>query len=179
MVIWLTGLSGSGKSTISEFLIKVLRPKIDNIILIDGDVIRDIFGPTLGYDIESRKTQIGRIQRLTLFLCTQNCNVIVSALYSDPILLKWNRDNLVDYVEVYVNADLDTVISRDVKGLYKKSLSGEVKNVVGIDIPWLPPKNPDLVLSTTSMSPIESVNQIIHSTPFIKALLAISSYGVD
>jgi adenylylsulfate kinase len=172
MIIWLTGLSGAGKSTISNELYKNLKPSMSSLVLIDGDVVRELFGNDLGYDIDSRKLQIIRIQKLTRFLSQQGIPVIVSALYSDPELFAWNRLNLKEYYEIYVDAPIDVVIQRDVKGIYQRAKAGELLNIVGVDIPWNCPQSPDLILETNKLSLEESIQLIFDSLPML------GTYGV-
>ena len=107
MIIWITGLSGSGKTTIAKGLINRLKARIKNLVNVDGDIIRDLFGNDLGFDINSRIKQIKRIQKLCMFLQKQNLIVIVSALYSNNDLLIWNRKNFKNYYEIYLEASLD------------------------------------------------------------------------
>ena len=152
MVVWLTGLSGAGKSTISELLLPLMRQKFGSVLYIDGDIIREMFGSTLGYDVPSRIVQIKRIQALAKFASDQHITVLVAALYSNPELLDWNRENLHGYFEVYVDTPIDVLRVRDTKGLYQNALDGLKKNVVGVDIDWVAPQNPDLVVNTTNES---------------------------
>ncbi len=162
MLLWLTGLSGAGKSTIADILVKKLREKIPEIVQIDGNVVREIFGPSLGFDESSRKTQIKRIQKLAKFLADQQLFVIVAALYSHPELMQWNRVNLPNYYEVLIDASLDLVMERDPRGLYEKSQRGEMQNLVGIDVPWHRPENSDLILDPSNGSSAEEMaNQVI------------------
>ncbi len=147
MIIWITGLSGSGKTTIAKGLINRLKARIKNLVNVDGDIIRDLFGNDLGFDINSRIKQIKRIQKLCMFLQKQNLIVIVSALYSNNDLLIWNRKNFKNYYEIYLEASLDLLKTRDVKGLYAKFSKGLEKNIVGIDIPWNTPKLYDLKIN--------------------------------
>jgi adenylylsulfate kinase len=153
MVVWLTGLSGAGKSTIATALVQLAKPTIPSLVSIDGDVVRDLFGAGLGFDEESRKAQIQRIQRLSLFLASQDIPVITSALYCHPDLMRWNRENLPGYFEVYVDTPLATVMERDTKGLYAKARAGETRHVVGIDVPWHAPQAPDLIVRTAETTP--------------------------
>lgn len=173
MVVWLTGLSGAGKTTIAEAIVREAKPCFPSLVLIDGDVIRDLFGAGLGFDEEARKQQIGRIQRLAKFLACQNVPVIVSALYSNPELMHWNRLNLPDYFEIYVDTPLDTVIARDTKGLYSKAQAGELLHVVGLDIPWHIPKNPDMVISSVGVAPEFIAQEIIKAVPHLHSAIAI------
>lgn len=165
MIVWLTGLSGAGKSTVAEAIVRVAKPNVSGLVLIDGDVIRDLFGAGLGFDEDARKQQIGRIQRLALFLARQDIPVIVAALYSHPDLMQWNRDHLPGYFEVYVDTPLATVMARDTKRLYSKAQVGEVSHVVGIDIPWHIPRNPDMIVHTDDNTPEAIARKIIEAVP--------------
>ena len=153
MVIWLTGLSGAGKTTIAEAMAGMLKPRIPQLVLVDGDVIRELFGASLGYEESARKEQIGRIQRLSGWLARQGQTVVVAALYAHPDLLAWNRGNLPGYFEVYVSAPMDLLRERDSKGLYAGADSGRISNVVGIDIPWHAPQQPDIVIDASRVEP--------------------------
>jgi len=148
MVVWLTGLSGAGKSTIANAIYHLVKSRMPELVIIDGDVIRELFGSGLGFHEMARCEQIGRIQKLALFLANQHIGVIVAALYSNMELMQWNRANLPDYFEVYVETSFPTLERRDSKGLYYKARVGEIKDVVGVDIPWNVPKNPDMVVCT-------------------------------
>ena len=165
MVVWLTGLSGAGKTTIAEAIVRIVKPYLPELVLIDGDVIRDLFGAGLGYNEEERIQQITRIQKLALFLSRQNIPVLVAALYANPELLNWNRINFPEYFEVYVDTPLAVVQERDAKGLYSKALSGEVNHVVGIDIPWHAPKNSNMVVSSLNVTPEFLAIEIINALP--------------
>jgi adenylylsulfate kinase-like enzyme len=146
MVIWITGLSGSGKSTLCDALrpkLKALRP---SLVTLDGDVVRAAFGDDLGFHEADRIRQIKRIQGIAKMLADQDITVLVAALYASPDLLAWNRANLRGYFEVYLAADVDFLLTRDTKKLYGRARSGEMPNVVGVDIPWHAPHNPDLCL---------------------------------
>lgn len=131
MVIWVTGLSGAGKTTLCRAMEAILRPRLPGLVMVDGDAVRALFGHDLDYSEASRVRQIKRLQALAQFLSDQGLAVIVAALYASPELLRWNRDNLQPYFEVYVQAPLDLVRGRDSKGLY----GGDAQDVVGLDIP--------------------------------------------
>jgi len=170
MVIWLCGLSGSGKSTIGNALFQVLKPLIPNLVIVDGDVVRDLFGKDLGFDIESRVRQIGRIQRIVKFLIDQDIAVIVAALFSTDELLQHNRKSFVRYFEVYVKTPMHILEMRDTKGLYKGARLGEVKDVVGVDIAWSEPNTSDLVANTEVSSVDDIVWQIIEGNPHLSKI---------
>ena len=171
MVLWLTGLSGAGKSTIADEIIRIVKPNLPSLVLIDGDVVRNLFGADLGFEEAARKIQIARLQQLAQFLSKQNIPVIVSALYSDPDLMQWNLDHLSGYFEVYVDTPLETVMSRDTKGLYAKAKSGNLLNVVGVDIPWHIPENPHLVIKTVKLTPEAIAYKIIDLVPVLKSAM--------
>jgi len=149
LVLWLTGLSGAGKTTLAEALQRQLKPRLPELVLVDGDMIRELFGAGLGFHEAARHEQIGRIQRLARMLADQGLVVVVAALYAHPDLMAWNRRHLPNYYEVYIKAPLELVQRRDAKGLYAKAASIAAPNVVGIDIPWHEPATPDLVIDAT------------------------------
>tara|TARA_B100000795_G_scaffold270028_1_gene262004 strand:- start:800 stop:1294 length:495 start_codon:yes stop_codon:yes gene_type:complete len=154
MVIWITGLSASGKTTLAVAIKKKFLKK--NFILIDGDMVRDVFND-LGYEEKDRIKQITRMQNIAYFLDKQGFNVIVAALFSHPNLLSKNRKIFKKYFEIYLKADINFLLNREVKNLYSRALSNKLKNVVGIDIKWNIPKKPNIVfdqslkLSTNKM----------------------------
>ena len=172
MVVWITGLSGSGKTTVCEALSQSLKPILPQIVMLDGDVIRSAFGGDLGYQENDRVTQIKRLQRLAKTLSDQGMLVIVAALYCNNSLMDWNRHNLKDYFEIYLEASLDYLKKRDYKCLYAKAISGEMINVVGVDINWQPPENPDLVINTNDLiEPAQLARQVIAAIPRFKEAL--------
>lgn len=170
MVIWITGLSGAGKSTICDVLHEILKADLPELVILDGDAVRAAFGHNLGYKEEDRVKQAHRLQSLARVLSDQDLIVIVGVLYNNAELLAWNRAELKNYFEVYLKASLDTVQSRDPKGLYAKRNSGELADVVGIDIPWNEPENPDLVLNMDQPgNPRDMALRIIEAIPRLRA----------
>lgn len=149
MVIWITGLSGAGKTTLSEALFALLKPRLPELALIDGDAVRALFGPSLGYHEEDRVVQIQRLQQLGMMMSRQGLIAVVAALYSHPDLLRWNRASFADYFEVLLDAPIDFVKTRDPKGLYQSAAEKTAPQVVGVDIPWHRPENPDLTFDVT------------------------------
>lgn len=146
MVIWLTGMSGSGKTTLCTAMHAVLKPRLQQLVKLDGDEIRAAFGDDLTHVESDRMRQIHRIQRIAKMLADQGMVVLVAALYAHPDLLAWNRANLPDYFEIYLKADIEFLSTRDSKGLYHKAQRGELNNLVGVDIPWNEPRHADLVI---------------------------------
>lgn len=168
MVIWITGLSGVGKTTLCKALTQSLKTHFPAIALLDGDIVRDAFENDLGYREEDRHQQIKRIQRIAKLLAVQDITVIVAALYSHPTLLAWNRKNLPEYFEIYLEASLESLRKRDHKGLYAGVISGSIKQVVGIDIPWHAPESPDLIINMDQLEKPEILaRQVISTIPFL------------
>ena len=173
MVIWITGISGAGKTTIANSLIDKYKKVLPNLVNIDGDAIRNLYGNDLGYEETQRIIQIKRLQKLCLFLENQGQIVIASALYSSPFLMAWNRENFSQYYEIYLNVSLELVKIRDPKGIYKKYELGREKNIVGIDVPWHEPEKPNLRPLTPYQSRSKETLVVFHiaSAPFCLPLL--------
>jgi len=148
MVIWVTGLSCSGKTTLCNAIWRLLKPELPELVMLDGDAVRETLDTGLGYREEDRVVQISRIQKLARMLSVQGLVVLVAALYSSPRLLAWNRDNIEDYFEVYLEVSVEAAMQRDQKGLYRGALNGTMQDVVGVDIPWHVPQSPDLTINT-------------------------------
>ena len=161
MVIWITGISGAGKSTIATAIIDKYKTVLPNLINIDGDVVRNLYGNDLGYEEKDRIIQIKRLQKLCIFLESQKQIIIASALYSNPSLMEWNKNNFSDYFEIYLKVSLDLVKKRDPKGMYKKYNLGEEKNIVGIDVPWHEPVNSDLVVNMNDKKSVSEIVELI------------------
>ncbi|MBL6936160.1 MAG: adenylyl-sulfate kinase [Alphaproteobacteria bacterium] len=147
MVIWITGLSGAGKTTLATALYEAMKPALPTLVRVDGDEVRALFGNSLGFAESDRRLQIQRLQSLATMLDDQGLTVIVAALYAHPELLAWNRDHFSGYFEVYLEASLELVRSRDPKGLYAKADSGDMAHVVGVDVPWHAPDNPHMTVT--------------------------------
>lgn len=146
MVIWVTGVSGVGKTTLCQAVHALLKPRLPNLVLIDGDVIRDVMGHDLGFAETDRIKQVQRIQRLVRMLDAQGIIVLVAVLYANHELLAWNRDHFSSYREIYIKASLETLLRRDPKGLYAEVVAGRMANFVGFDIPWHEPEHPDVII---------------------------------
>lgn len=150
MVIWLIGLSGAGKSTLAEEMVRLARERgINNLTLVDGDVIREVFGNDLGHSLEDRRTNAGRVNRLCAWLESEGVHVVCSILSIFEESRQWNREHLKNYFEVFIDTPIETLIQRDGKGLYKKALAGELQDVAGVDLEFPKPSNPDLVIDNS------------------------------
>lgn len=160
ITIWLTGISGSGKSTIANELAKYFLSKDEKVQVLDGDIIRDELGNIFGYTKEERM-KMSSINRLLANLLNKNgINVIIAAIAPYEEMRNNNRNKIKNYIEVYVECNLDICIKRDVKGLYKKSFNNEITNMIGIDNEYEIPKNYDVLVSTSISDLITCVNKI-------------------
>ena len=160
-VLWLTGLSGAGKTTLSNNVYQQLQQAGHHPILLDGDVMRTIL-PLYGFDENSRKEYNLIVGRLAAFL-EQKGHLVIAALISPYRSIRDTiRMQCSNFYEVHVAADIDTCIKRDCKGLYKKALAGELSNFTGISSPYETPLAPDLVLDTASLSETECTEILLH-----------------
>jgi len=158
-VIWLTGLSGSGKSTIAEGLEKKLFDQGFMIQLLDGDNTRTGLNNNLEFSLEDRKENIRRIAEVSK-LFVQSGIICINSFVSPTIEIRELAADIIgkeDFIEVYVNTPLAVCETRDVKGLYAKARAGEIKGFTGIDSPFETPQNPDYELLTENQSIEESV----------------------
>ncbi len=146
MVIWFIGLSRAGKTTLSKLLYKKLKPNNKNLVLLDGDSIRNLFKNDIDHSLEGRYKNAERLSYLSKFLADQNIHVIAAVLSIFPEWQEWNRNNIKNYQEIYIKASMDVLQKRDKNNLYLNAREGKIKNVVGIDIPFPEPKNPDLII---------------------------------
>lgn len=153
MILWLTGMSGTGKSTIGRLVYENFKQVRANTVLIDGDEIREVFrndGMAKGYDLDGRRYNAERILNLCLWLDKQQINVVCCILCIFPDILRENRALFSTYREVFVTAPMATLEHRDTKGLYKGAREGVIDNVVGVQIPFPEPENPHLAFDTSS-----------------------------
>ena len=165
LVLWFTGLSGSGKSTIAVELEKLLFKNKKLVYRLDGDNIRHGLNKDLGFSSEDRKENIRRIGEVANLM--QSAGLITLASFITPFkktrcMLKniIGKDNLKI---IYVKASVDTCSKRDPKGLYEKAKTGEIKDFTGVSSPYEIPKNPDLIIDTENLSVKESVEKIVES----------------
>lgn len=146
MVMWLIGLSGAGKSTLASAVVARLRNRKHPVALLDGDELRQLWGNDLGYTLADRKKNADRICRMGQFLELQGIDVVCAILSMFPESRQWNRSNLRDYFEVFIDAPMTQLVQRDPKGLYRRALSGDTKEVAGVDLDFPIPEAPDLVI---------------------------------
>lgn len=160
-VIWLTGLSGAGKSTIANKLSNHLRTEGCKPIILDGDVMRTILQQH-GFDEHSRKEYNRTIARLACYLQLNGHMVIVALISPYQKIRDEAREICPNFFEIHVAADLETCIQRDTKGLYAKALRGEIADFTGISAPYEAPLNPELVLNTATCTVGECIDEIVN-----------------
>lgn len=161
-VLWFTGLSGSGKSTIAIALEKELYARGFHCYLLDGDNVRTGLCNNLGFTAENRRENIRRISETSKLFIDAGV-ICINAFVSPTIKIRQMAKDIIgeeDFIEVYVNTPLEVCEARDVKGLYKKARAGEIKNFTGIDAPYEAPLNPQIEIKTVALS-IEEACQLI------------------
>lgn len=161
MLIWITGLSGSGKTTMANKVYEVIKKKYKNTVILDGDVFNEALGGDYGYSNEGRFKSAKSIAGLCRMLSDEDLIVICATMSLFHEVQKLNRDNIDKYIEVYLHTELEELIKRDPKGLYGKALSKEINNVVGIDLSYEKPINPDIKLDTNKLDNLDSNIKIL------------------
>ncbi|CAN5853997.1 adenylyl-sulfate kinase [soil metagenome] len=164
--LWFTGLSGSGKTTISELVERELRNRERPVEVLDGDIVRTNLSKGLSFSRDDRNTNVLRIGFVANLLTRNGVGVVVSAISPYKEARDQVRRRIVDFVEVFVDAPLEVCAERDVKGLYKKAFSGEIEGFTGVSDPYEPPNAPDLTLKTDEESPEESARKVIEKLEF-------------
>ncbi len=161
VTLWFTGLSGAGKTTISQAVDKALRLKGYKVEVLDGDVVRENLTKDLGFSKEDRDENIRRIGFVANLLTRNQVIVLVSVISPYREIRTEVRQRIGNFIEVYVSTPLEVCEERDVKGLYKKARSGIIKNFTGIDDPYEPPINPEVECRTDKESLEESVAKVL------------------
>jgi len=164
-VFWMTGLSGSGKSTIAIGVEKELHKKGFLTQILDGDNVRSGINNNLGFTENDRIENIRRISEVSkLFL---NCGIItINSFVSPTVEIREQARNIIgvnNFVEIFINAPLEICEERDVKGLYKKARNGEIKNFTGIDAPFEAPIKADIEVNTAKLSIEQSIQKVLEN----------------
>jgi adenylylsulfate kinase len=160
--LWFTGLSGAGKTTISEIVEKELRRRIGTVEVLDGDIVRTNLSKGLGFSREDRDTNVLRIGFVADLLTRNGVGVIVSAISPYKEARDQVRRNIgEDFIEIFVSCPVEVCAERDVKGLYKKAFAGEIGAFTGVSDPYEPPAAPELTLKTNEEEPLESARKVI------------------
>lgn len=162
-VLWFTGLSGSGKSTLAVALENKLYQEGKSTMLLDGDNVRTGICNNLGFSIEDRTENIRRIAEVAK-LFKENGQIVLCSFVSPTNDIRKMAKNIIgpdDFIEIFVSTDITECEKRDVKGLYQKARAGLIKDFSGIDSPFEPPINPDIIIDTTNISVDEGVETLI------------------
>jgi adenylyl-sulfate kinase len=158
--VWLTGLSGAGKSTLSALLFSCLREAGAKVELLDGDAVRATLSPGLGFTRPDRDTHIRRLGFVSELLSRNGVIVLVAAISPYRETREEVRRKIVNFVEVFVDCPVSVLAARDVKGLYKRAIAGEVGNFTGVSDPYEAPLNPDVAVHSDTESIDESLEKI-------------------
>jgi adenylyl-sulfate kinase len=160
-IIWFTGLSGSGKTTIARILEKRIRAAGRNFESLDGDVVRTNLSKGLGFSKEDRDTNIRRIGYVAKLLARTGACAMTAAISPYRAIRDEQRAQIGRFVEVYCRCDLDTLSARDPKGLYRRALAGEIRNFTGVDDPYEAPEHPEVIVDTAKETPEECIHRIV------------------
>ncbi len=161
VTLWFTGLSGSGKSTVSEIVEVVLRDAGYKVEVLDGDIVRTNLSKGLGFSKEDRDLNIKRIGFVCNLLTRNGVIAIAAAISPYKEVRDYNRKEIGDFLEVFCKCPIEVLIERDVKGLYKKALSGEIKNFTGVSDPYEEPENPEITIRSDSETPEVSARIVL------------------
>jgi len=159
--VWFTGLPCCGKTTIAKKVYEILTKKGYKVKHLDGDLVRKDLTADLGFSKKDRDENIRRVSNLAKDL-TKN-DIIVLATFVSPYRQRREktRKEIGNYFEIYVKCPVEICIKRDVKGMYKKALSGEIKNFTGVDDPYEEPKNPELIIESDKETVDKSVEKVL------------------
>ncbi len=160
-VLWITGLSQAGKTTIGDGIYNILKKKNLKVERLDGDIVRKYLSKDLGFSKEDREENIRRVGFVSKLLSKNNVGVIASFISPYRKIRKILRDEIPNFIEVFADAPLEVCEKRDRKGLYKKARRGEIQNFTGISDPYEPPENPEIELRTDKLLPNECIEKII------------------
>ncbi len=160
-VIWLTGVSCSGKTTLGLRLKQELEKKYECVEFIDGEVVREFFENDLGYTRKERIQNVKRIAFAAMLVAKNGTPVIVANIAPCYEARDFIRRHIKDYIQIYVKVSMEAAMQRDIKGHYAKYNNGELKNMVGLDDSYDVPRNPDLIVDTEQETVEESLEKIL------------------
>jgi adenylyl-sulfate kinase len=161
VTVWFTGMSGAGKTALALRLEEELRSRGLRVERLDGDIVRQSLTRDLGFSEEDRAKNIERVTFVAKLLTRNGVAVLCSFISPYRQVRAETRERVGNFVEVYCHAPLEVLIERDVKGLYKKAIAGEIKNFTGISDPYEPPENPDVTINSSTETLEESLVKIL------------------
>lgn len=160
-VLWFTGLSGAGKTTLAKLIEQELRARDVLVERLDGDVVRQSLTADLGFSREDRDKNIQRVTFVAKLLSRNGVGVLASFISPYRATRDWVRAEVTNFIEVFIDCPLEECIRRDVKGLYTKALAGEIPEFTGVSDPYEAPLNPEISVNTGDQSIKESFAQIM------------------
>lgn len=155
-VFWVTGFSGAGKTTVGKKLFMELKSQKENVVFLDGDILRDVFGNDLGYSFEDRLKSAMRNAKLSEMLSNQGIDVICSTISMFDEIRLYNRSVIEKYIEIYLKVPMDILKKRNQKGLYENE-----NQVVGINIDFQEPQSPDILIVNDGKTSVEKIVKLI------------------
>ena len=161
MIIWITGLSGTGKTILAKALYKDVKKRFPNTLWIDGDIIRKHYQNTKKYDQKSRIEQYKKMINIAKFCYDQNLNIIISVLYFNDFIFKNNKKIFKNYFQIYLKANIKDLIKRNSKKVYSKNINKKKPFLVGVDIKWNEPKKSDLIIENIFNKKVNLVKRSI------------------
>jgi adenylyl-sulfate kinase len=159
-VLWFTGLSGAGKSTVSQVVAERLRAHGAKVEVLDGDEVREHLSKGLGFSKDDRDQNVRRIGFVCHLLARNGVIAIAAAISPYRAVRDELRARIPNFVEVYVECPLEVLAARDVKGLYRKALAGEIGQFTGVSDPYEPPLSAEVVIRSAEESPEQSADRI-------------------
>jgi adenylyl-sulfate kinase len=159
--LWMTGLSGAGKTTISLILEQELKARGVRVERLDGDVVRESLTRDLGFSKEDRDKNIERVTFVAKLLSRNKVGVICSFISPYQEIRDKVREETTNFIEVHIHAPLEVCMERDVKGLYARAVAGEIPNFTGVSDPYEPPVNPEVIINTHQEEPEECAARLL------------------
>lgn len=174
-VVWLTGLPGSGKTTIARIVEKTLRDHGVYTEVLDGDEVRKNLSPELGFTKQDRETHARRVVYISKLLSRNGVITLVALISPYREFRQYARDTIgQSFIEVWVKASAETCRERDPKGLYKKAQEGKITNLTGPQDPYEPPLNPEMIIDTETESPQQSAERVLQRLTELEYLPAVT-----
>lgn len=161
-VLWFTGLSGSGKTTIANLLVELLREKGNSVVLLDGDTVRETLSRDLGYTKTQRNKHIKRVANVCYLISKSEVMSVACVISPSKKIRKFARNLIGDnFIEIFIKCPINVCAKRDVKGHYEKAKKGEI-DFVGFNVPYEEPENPEIVIETNKETVIQAVEKIMN-----------------